>query len=279
MNLAEQFSDSKTRRTRGHAHPQDELKAVPAQEIPLELVDTGENPRLIIDEGLKTSLERDGLLQPIVVERSGLRYTLIAGERRFAAARALKWENIDARVFAAGHFSPEARPLIRIIENVAREDLPDYDMALAIFRYKNQMRQAGSKITNNLLANALSGGIGTKAMTPIQIRDKFTHGKMILSLDPELRHDFLRNISTAKFLEVRSRPLDEQLSLLKGFSEGVTVSQARQKNFREPKTKKDWFQSFSSRLLKEVSKQPAKWRRAKAKELRTLAEKLENREP
>ena len=47
---------------------------------------------------LAETLDKDGLLQPIVVREDGDQYEIIAGERRYRAAKSLGWETIPAIV-------------------------------------------------------------------------------------------------------------------------------------------------------------------------------------
>lgn len=49
-------------------------------------------------EQLAQTLEQEGLLQPIVVREKGDNYEIIAGERRFRAAKSLNWTTIPAIV-------------------------------------------------------------------------------------------------------------------------------------------------------------------------------------
>lgn len=70
-------------------------------EIPLgEVVPNPRQPRAVFDEEalgeLMHSISEVGLLQPIVVRRSGPGYELIAGERRLRACRAIGLERIPA---------------------------------------------------------------------------------------------------------------------------------------------------------------------------------------
>ena len=70
---------------------------------------------------LAESIERDGLIEPIVVRRKGRRYELIAGERRFRAVRDLtEMETIQAQIVIASNL--QARR-IAAAENLQREDL------------------------------------------------------------------------------------------------------------------------------------------------------------
>jgi ParB family chromosome partitioning protein len=69
---------------------------------------------------LAESIRSEGLLQPIVVRRSGDRFQLIAGERRWRAFQHLKLKTIPARVVEASDASAAS---IGLIENLQREGL------------------------------------------------------------------------------------------------------------------------------------------------------------
>jgi ParB family chromosome partitioning protein len=69
---------------------------------------------------LAESIRAEGLLQPIVVRRTGERFQLIAGERRWRAFQQLKIKAIPARVVEASNASAAA---IGLIENLQREGL------------------------------------------------------------------------------------------------------------------------------------------------------------
>jgi ParB family chromosome partitioning protein len=69
---------------------------------------------------LAESIRSEGLLQPIVVRRSGERFQLIAGERRWRAFQLLKIRTIPARVVEASDASAAS---IGLIENLQREGL------------------------------------------------------------------------------------------------------------------------------------------------------------
>jgi len=77
-------------------------------------------------EMLKSSIARDGFLQPIVVRRNGDAYQLVVGERRVRAAQDLGLEKIPAIVMSVG----DDRLLeLALIENVQREDLNPIELA------------------------------------------------------------------------------------------------------------------------------------------------------
>jgi ParB family chromosome partitioning protein len=69
---------------------------------------------------LAESIRSEGLLQPIVVRKTGEKYQLIAGERRWRAFQQLKIKAIPARIVEASNASSAA---LGLIENLQREGL------------------------------------------------------------------------------------------------------------------------------------------------------------
>jgi ParB family transcriptional regulator, chromosome partitioning protein len=88
------------------------------------------NPRQRIDvDELVESLRAYGLLQPIVVRRRGAGYELIAGHRRYEAARRLGWSEIAAVVRDE---TDEHAYILTLVENLQREDLEPKEEAAAL---------------------------------------------------------------------------------------------------------------------------------------------------
>lgn len=73
-------------------------------------------------DALAASLDRYGLIQPIVVDAE---HRLIAGGRRLLAARFLGWTEIDVRAY--GDLSEAERREIELEENLRRKDLTPYE--------------------------------------------------------------------------------------------------------------------------------------------------------
>ncbi|MBC8392038.1 MAG: ParB/RepB/Spo0J family partition protein [Deltaproteobacteria bacterium] len=81
-------------------------------------------------KGLAASIQRDGLIEPIVVRPNGARYQLIAGERRWRAIRDYTdMKTVAARIINASDL--EARR-ISAAENLQREDLSAIETIEAI---------------------------------------------------------------------------------------------------------------------------------------------------
>lgn len=100
-----------------------------------------------IDE-LAESIKQHGLLQPIVVtpKRNG-RFEIVAGERRYRAAKLAGLQNLTAivRTLSAQH-----KLEISIIENVQRKDLNVLETATAYAKLKNQFNLSDSQIASRL---------------------------------------------------------------------------------------------------------------------------------
>ena len=95
--------------------------------IPLSMVRvrTGHNPRRRFDQeehdSLCLTLREEGLMHPIAVRKVGEdEYEVIAGERRWRAAKDIGWASIDAKVFVCTE--QQARKMARI-ENLKRVNL------------------------------------------------------------------------------------------------------------------------------------------------------------
>ncbi|XKU94999.1 nucleoid occlusion protein [Lactobacillus acidophilus] len=97
---------------------------------------------------LAETLDKNGLLQPIVVREDGDQYEIIAGERRYRAAKSLGWETIPAIV---KNMDDDQAASLALIENLQREDLNPIDEAKA---YTNLMK------LNNLTQTALAKDMG-----------------------------------------------------------------------------------------------------------------------
>ena len=86
---------------------------------------------------LSQSIERDGIIQPIVVRKAGAnRYQIIAGERRWRAATAAGLKEIPVILRTAD----DAKVLeLAIVENIQREDLNPVELAQAFQRMMTEL--------------------------------------------------------------------------------------------------------------------------------------------
>lgn len=96
---------------------------------------------------LKESIEKNGLLQPIIVKKAVKGYYIIAGERRYRAFELLGRKEIPAIV---KEMTDEEMMVFAVLENLQREDLSALEESES---YKNLMDKMS--LTQEELANKL----------------------------------------------------------------------------------------------------------------------------
>jgi ParB family transcriptional regulator, chromosome partitioning protein len=119
----------------------------PARSGPMEvdidlLAPNPQQPRLNMDDGrleeLTASIKSNGIIQPILVRRTGNTYRIIAGERRWRAAQRAGLAKVPVVVRDIGGDEPKRRLEMALIENVQREDLNPIEEAHAYQRLVNE---------------------------------------------------------------------------------------------------------------------------------------------
>lgn len=131
-----------------------------SKEVPLNTVHPNPHqPRTQFNEEeleeLAASIEKDGLLQPILVRQTATGYEIIAGERRWQACQRAGLANVPVRIKEAD----DAQTLeLAMVENLQRSDLNPMEEARG---YKRMMEQSGK--TQADVAAAVSKGRSTVA--------------------------------------------------------------------------------------------------------------------
>ena len=117
--------------------PRDEI----ALDVPLDSIDPNPHqPRRVFEqtalEELAQSIRANGIIQPLVVRKAGERYQLVAGERRWRAARIAEKTLVPIVV----RDIPDDRLLeVTLIENIQREDLNPLEFAHALQRMSQEL--------------------------------------------------------------------------------------------------------------------------------------------
>ena len=203
--------------------------------------------RTIREEQLKElalSIEAQGIIQPIVVReravfdsQTGVRYEIIAGERRWRAAQLANLVAVPAVIRAMSDASAVA---IALIENIQRENLNPLEEAGAfqklIIEYEmthqevaNAVGRARASITNTLRLLDLSAGV-QELLNDVKIN--MGHARALLSLtDPSMQLE-VANLVVDKKLSVRDTE-----NLVRSILEG-TKKQKTEKQPEDPDIKR-----------------------------------------
>ena len=188
--------------------------------IPLDsIVPNPVQPRRNFDEAslreLSESLKTQGVLQPVIVKREGNEFILIAGERRYRAARLSGMEKIPAVIIEGKDESDMLQ--MALVENMQREDLNPLELAEA---FRQLMDEAG--MTQNQLASQVGKSRAAVAnilrllTLPEKIKNMIRdgqlsegHARAILALD-----------NTPAQIRLADRIINEKLSV-RGAEESV----------------------------------------------------------
>jgi ParB family chromosome partitioning protein len=159
-------------------------------------------------DGLAQSIRHNGIIQPLVVRRSGERFQIIAGERRWRAAQSAGLHRVPCIV---KEVSEENVLELSLIENIQREELNPIEEARA---YKKLLEK--SELTQEELGRRVGKDRSsiTNALRllklPIEVQNLVEEGKLsaghartILSLDSENQQIMLAREITTRNLSVR----------------------------------------------------------------------------
>ncbi len=121
-------------------------------EIALGLIDPNVNqPRKTFDETamneLANSIRMHGVISPIILVKNGERYMIIAGERRYRAAKKAGLFTIPALV---RDYTPQQVKEISLIENLQREDLNPIETANAIKQLMDEYKYTQEEVADRI---------------------------------------------------------------------------------------------------------------------------------
>lgn len=183
---------------------QEDERASKLTEIEIEkIVRDEEQPRRKFDEealgALADSIREHGVLQPIVAVKEGGKYKIVAGERRWRAAKMAGLEKVPVIVRT---LDAQNRLELSIIENAQREDLNAIEMATAYAKLKAQFNlspaeiakrvgKSEASIVNTMRLLNLDEGVKKK-----MVEHNLSEGVMrpLVSAEPELVQEVLPKI-------------------------------------------------------------------------------------
>ena len=188
-----------------------------------------EQPRKKIDEDalleLSESIKQFGILQPLLVQKKDGYYEIIAGERRWRAAKLAGVKEVPVIV---KDFTSQEIVEISLIENIQREDLNPIEEALAYKRLMEEFRLKQDEIAERV----------SKSRTAV------TNSIRLLKLDERVQRmvvDEMISTGHARALLAIEDGDDQYTIAMKIFDEKLSVRETERlvKNLQNPKPKKE----------------------------------------
>ncbi|SEP54999.1 chromosome partitioning protein, ParB family [Lachnospiraceae bacterium NE2001] len=188
---------------------------------------------------LADSIKKYGIIEPIVVSKKGKSYVIIAGERRWRAARQAGLKEVPVIV---REYSDKERMEVALIENLQREDLNPIEEALAyqslIDEYHLKQDEVAERVSKgrSTITNALRLLSLSDKVKQMLIDDMITtgHARCLLSItDEEVQYKTAMSIFDER-LSVR-----ETEQLVKGVNNILAGNEIDDEGKVKPQSEKD----------------------------------------
>lgn len=182
-----------------------------SREILIRITDIEPNksqPRKKFDEDslqeLADSIKQYGIIQPLILQKKGKYYEIIAGERRWRAARMAGLKEVPAII---KEYSPQEVIEIALIENIQREDLnpieeaQTYQRLIEEFHLKQdelaeRVSKSRTAITNSMRLLKLDGRVQQMLIDELISSG---HARALLAIeDPEKQYNLACKIFDEK---------------------------------------------------------------------------------
>ncbi len=195
-------------------------------------------PRRVFDEEklneLASSIQQHGIFTPLILKKAIHGYEIVAGERRYRAAKMAGLSEVPAIIM---DFNDEQMLEIALLENIQREDLNAIEEAQA---YRNMMDKLG--LTQEKLAERLgkSRTYIANTLRLLQLPEKIQQ----YVLDGKLTMGHVRPLITLdedKAIEIADRAIAEKLSVrsVENIIKGIELGKAK-KNKPKPQPNEEY---------------------------------------
>lgn len=171
-----------------------------------------DQPRKVFDQerlqALAESIKEHGVVQPIIVRQDGSRYVIVAGERRWRAAKLAGLKTIPVVV---KELSSRQVMEIALIENLQREDLNPIEEAEAYQKLMDEYSMTQEEVAKLVgksraaIANSVRLLTLAKEIREMLVDGRLTsgHARTLVAIDDENRQKELADLFVKKGLNVR----------------------------------------------------------------------------
>lgn len=231
------------------------------QTLAIESLSAGKyQPRKVFEQdtlqNLAESIRQNGIIQPIIVRKTTDGYEIIAGERRWLAAKIAELKEVPVVIY---NIDDKLTLAFSLVENLQREELNPIEQANAFSYLQHEFKLTHSQIAEQVgFSRALVSNMIRLLTLPHSIKDMlvdkqltFGHARAILSLDKELQ------LKLAKKIIDNSLSVRQTEELVQKAKEGVSSHTCKQNIIEDKESNKLNALILSERLAARVSIQGA----------------------
>ena len=226
------------------------LPTEPETDLPIELISIETSqPRRYFDpdklEQLADSIRKFGIIEPLLVRQKGSSYFLVAGERRYRAAKIAELKTVPVVV---RELSDEEALAVALVENLVREDLNPVEetegilclLALELqisveevksllYRWDNEQK---GKATNNVIGSEQQAQIKSVFEGLGQSWQSFVNNRLpLLKLPDNILSEIRKGTiayTKAKAISTLKNEEQQQTLLNEAISQGLSLTEIKQ---------------------------------------------------
>ncbi|MDB5186961.1 MAG: parB [Candidatus Saccharibacteria bacterium] len=200
-------------------------------------------------EELAASIKEHGILQPIVVTPKSGGYQIVAGERRYRAAKMAGLDKIPALVRT---LSDQHKLELSLIENLQRRDLNVLETATAYLKLRDQFNLTLDQIGQRVGGKSVSAVSNTLRLLrlPESVRTALVEGKLregqarpLVNIDPAIIEEVLPQILKEEW---SARKIEQFIVQLKNASKSDAPA-------KRPKLDQQPYEDTTKRLVKRLA--------------------------
>ena len=209
-----------------------------------------EQPRKTFNEDelneLADSIKAHGIFQPLLVQKKDDYYEIVAGERRWRAAKIAGLKEVPCIV---REFSEQEKVTIQLIENIQREDLNPIDEALAYKRLIDEFNMKQDEVAESVGKNRTTI---TNSMRLLNLADEVQEMLVDEKLTPGHARALLAVSDKSEQIRLANQVFDEKMSVRDTEKLVKSLGKPKKKKPMTPEQLQLIYRQLEDRLIKSI---------------------------
>ena len=209
-----------------------------------------EQPRKTFNEDelneLADSIKAHGIFQPLLVQKKDDYYEIVAGERRWRAAKIAGLKEVPCMV---REFSEQEKVTIQLIENIQREDLNPIDEALAYKRLIDEFNMKQDEVAESVGKNRTTI---TNSMRLLNLADEVQEMLVDEKLTPGHARALLSVSDKNEQIRLANQVFDEKMSVRDTEKLVKSLGKPKKKKPMTPEQLQLIYRQLEDRLIKSI---------------------------